>query len=36
MMMGFLTTLIMNMDSPKRDFLELAMWQNALTDPIIH
>ena len=29
-------TLIMNMDFPKWDFLEFAMWWNALTDPAIH
>ena len=33
--MGFLTTLIMNMDFLKWDFLGLAMWQNALTNPTI-
>ena len=33
--MGFLTTLIMNMDFLKRDFLGLAMWRNALTNPTI-
>jgi len=32
MIMGVLTTLLMNMDFPKQDFLGLAMWQNALTN----